>query len=415
MAKKNYNEDNAASGDLRDLAGLPKRVTFGENKKRLSGHVSAGRSHVEGDMAMGRGCVAALRASGEFDRATQGFHTYPARLHPEAARRLLEVLGGQTIGDPFCGGGTILVEGLIEGRRVFGSDLNPIATLVSTARTALLSQAQLESLDVLLRDIHAYAKQTLLDQRSVPLHPAILKYKSWYKPNCFQELAAIYDAIKAHPSSLTPLCQAIFSSLLVKYSLRASDTSNKVVHIPRKSGAVMQAFVSKSKEYIDQLANLQALVPADTPPAVITLADARRPGFEKVDTILTSPPYPGTYDYLPLQQLRQAWFDLTMRDASEIGSRRAFKTTRDAYTSWLKDTDAWVEAAARALVPGGRLAVVVGEGIQAGRSLKVAKPTMNAACKAGLDFVCSASVDRFDPATHAKKIEYVLVFEKAKG
>ncbi|MCL2326642.1 MAG: hypothetical protein FWC40_09140, partial [Proteobacteria bacterium] len=113
MAKKKYNEDIAASGDLRDLAGLPKHVTFGAQKKRLSGQVPAGRSHIDGDMAMGRACVAALRASGDFDRATQGFHTYPARLHPEAASRLLGVLGGQTLGDPFCGGGTVLVEGLI--------------------------------------------------------------------------------------------------------------------------------------------------------------------------------------------------------------------------------------------------------------------------------------------------------------
>ena len=113
-----------------------------------------------------------------------------------------------------------------------------------------------------------------------------------------------------------------------------------------------------------------------------------------------------------LQQLRQAWFDLDMRNEDEIGSRRSFKQTRAAYEKWLKDTDQWMAACAKALVRGGKMAVVVGEGMQGGRLLRVAKPTIAAAQKAGLSFVTSASVDRFDPATRMKKIEYILVFEK---
>ncbi len=410
MAKNRH--DIAPSGDLKDLKGLPKRVNLGENKKRISGQVDAGRAHIEGDLELGKKCVTALRSSGEFKRATQGFHSYPARLHPEAARLLLEALPGQTLADPFCGGGTLLVEGLISGRKVFGSDLNPIATLVSTARTALLSPEQLERLKQELNDIYLAAAKNMDNRRNVYLHPAILKYKSWYKSNCFDELAQLNDVIRNHNSELKPLFQAVFSSLVVKFSLRASDTSNKVVYIPRKNGAVLKAFRAKAHEYVEQLEELQTLVPPDTQAAQISLADARHPRFSKVDTIITSPPYPGTYDYLPLQQLRQAWFDLDMREKDEIGSRRSFKQVRAAYETWLKDTDQWVASAAKALVTGGRLAVVVGEGMQAGKLLRVAKPTINAAQKAGLKLVTSASVDRHDPATRMKKVEYILVFEK---
>lgn len=397
-----------------ELSGLPKNVNLGETKKRISGHVEAGHAHIEGDMELGKKCVTALRSNGEFKRATQGFHAYPARLHPEAGRLLIAALPGETLADPFCGGGTLLVEGLIAGRKVYGSDLNPVATLVSIARTALLSSEQLERLQCELDEVHRIAAQAMDENRHVFLHPAILKYKSWYKPNCFNELACLFDAIRQSTSELKPLMQAVFSSLVVKYSLRASDTSNKVVYIPRKNGVVLKAFKEKSKEYVAQLAELQKLVPPATQPAQISLADARHPGFESVDTIITSPPYPGTYDYLPLQQLRQAWFDLDMRENEEIGSRRAFKQVKAAYERWLKDTDRWVEACAKALVPGGHLAVVVGEGMQAGKTLRVAKPTLQAAEKAHLKFVTSASVDRHDPATKMKKIEYILVFEKEK-
>lgn len=408
---KNPNE-YLSRGDLQDLSGLPRRVNLGDAKKRISGQVNAGKAHIEGDLELGKKCVTALRSSGEFKRATQGFHSYPARLHPEAARLLLEALPGKTLADPFCGGGTLLVEALIAGRKVYGSDLNPVATLVSTARTALLSPEQLERLKSELDDIHAKAAQAMDEKRHVYLHPAILKYKSWYKTNCFDELACLYDAIRRSESELKPLMQAIFSSLVVKYSLRASDTSNKVVYIPRKNGTVLRAFKEKAKEYIEQLTELQTLVPPGTEQAQISLADARHPGFENVDTIITSPPYPGTYDYLPLQQLRQAWFNLEMREKEEIGSRRSFKQIKAAYAAWLKDTDTWILSCAKALISGGHLAVVVGEGMQAGKLLRVAKPTIQAAEKAKLTFVTSASVERFDPATKMKKIEYILVFKK---
>ncbi len=413
MQKRKYNEEVLTKGDLADLKGLPKKVNLGEQKRRISAQVEAGKAHIEGDESLGKLCVTALRTSGEFKRATQGFHTYPARLHPEAARLLLEALPGKSLGDPFCGGGTLLVEALIQGREVHGSDLNPVATLVATARTALLSSQQLNELEALFDSIHRTACASLDNKKRIFLPSSILKYKDWYKTQCFEELAALFDATRSVESELKPLCQAVFSSLVVKYSLRASDTSNKVVYIARKKGAVVDAYADKAREYLSQLRELQTLVPPGTNPADITLSDARFLRFHNVDTIITSPPYPGTYDYLPLQQLRQAWFDLDMNEDSEIGSRRSFKSKRNAYEGWLKDTDDWMASAANALAIGGKIAIVVGEGIQAGRSLKVAKPTMNAAQRAGLKFVCSASVDRKDPATNQKKIEYILVFEKS--
>lgn len=394
------------------LTGLPKRVSPGENKKRFSAQVDAGHAHIEGDMELGKKCVTALRSNGDFQRATQGFHSYPARLHPDAARLLLNALPGDALADPFCGGGTLLVEALIAGRKVYGSDLNPIATLVSTARTALLSPEQLDELQRLVEGIADEAEKNIADKKPVHLHDAILKYKSWYKPNCFEELTHLFGAIRASESELKPLLQAIFSSLVVKYSLRASDTSNKVVFIPRKNGAVLKAFRDKSREYLQQITELQTLVPPGTQPAQISLADARHPGFDRVDTIITSPPYPGTYDYLLLQQLRQAWFNLDMRSNQEIGSRRSFKQARAAYETWLKDTDSWVKACAKALLPNGHIAIVVGEGMHAGKLLRVANPTIHAAQKAGLEFITSAAVERKDPATKMKKIEYILVFKK---
>src|SRR5437870_178595 len=52
-----------------------------------------------------------------------GFHTYPARLHPLTAARLVTAFapaGGRVL-DPFCGSGTVLVESLVAGRAALGT------------------------------------------------------------------------------------------------------------------------------------------------------------------------------------------------------------------------------------------------------------------------------------------------------
>src|SRR5580704_18912045 len=48
-----------------------------------------------------------------------GFHTYPARMHPDTAARLVRAFAaeGETVLDPFCGSGTVLVEAMIARRR----------------------------------------------------------------------------------------------------------------------------------------------------------------------------------------------------------------------------------------------------------------------------------------------------------
>ena len=90
-----------------------------------------------GDEAMSELLAAALVMDGAVERATHGFHTYPARMHPDAAAALIAACPGP-VHDPFCGGGTVLVEGLLAGRETTGTDLSPIAVLVSGARTAPL-------------------------------------------------------------------------------------------------------------------------------------------------------------------------------------------------------------------------------------------------------------------------------------
>ena len=90
-----------------------------------------------------------------------GFHTYPARMHPATAARLVRALSGAgaTVLDPFCGSGTVLVEAMIAGRRAVGTDLNPIAVRLATLKTTLRDAPWLEALVIAARDVAAFADE----------------------------------------------------------------------------------------------------------------------------------------------------------------------------------------------------------------------------------------------------------------
>src|SRR5579884_1205581 len=71
---------------------------------------------------------------------THDYHRYPAKFIPQIAARLIKENSGKgdLICDPFVGSGTTLVEAIVNGRRMYGSDINPVAVLISKAKTTAI-------------------------------------------------------------------------------------------------------------------------------------------------------------------------------------------------------------------------------------------------------------------------------------
>ena len=135
-----------------------------------------------------------------------------------------------------------------------------------------------------------------------------------------------------------------------------------------------------------------------------------------VDIILTSPPYPGVYDYLPLQQIRHIWMSLAPAEAlcREIGSRRSFRSKgrSPALSEWLSDTDLWIKKQASGLNPNGVMLIVVGDGLVGGKLVDALYPTTESMKSAGLNIVARASADRPDHARNAIRIEHLVLGQK---
>lgn len=69
-------------------------------------------------------------------RFTHYLFRFPAKFHPPVARCLIKRYSkrGQTILDPFCGSGTLLVEALLSGRNAVGVDVDPVAAFISRVK-----------------------------------------------------------------------------------------------------------------------------------------------------------------------------------------------------------------------------------------------------------------------------------------
>jgi hypothetical protein len=72
---------------------------------------------------------------------THNFYRYPARFSPRFAAAAIQEFSqpGDLILDPYMGGGTTVVEGVVAGRRVVGNDLNSLAAFIAKAKVTALS------------------------------------------------------------------------------------------------------------------------------------------------------------------------------------------------------------------------------------------------------------------------------------
>lgn len=72
---------------------------------------------------------------------THGIHAYKGKFYPQLAKGLINQLSlppRAKILDPFCGSGTTLLEGHLNGYETYGCDLNPLAAQIASAKNSVI-------------------------------------------------------------------------------------------------------------------------------------------------------------------------------------------------------------------------------------------------------------------------------------
>lgn len=300
-----------------------------------------------------------------------GFHTYPARLHPTTASQLVTALTkeGDTVWDPFCGSGTVLVTTLEARRNALGSDLNPLAVMLTNAKIRMRSEEE-----IALLEKEATRGRAFADERRKKLARVSRRYGpadvQSFAPHVLCELDSLRTFVETDPAlkqTTRADLQLVLSAMLIKVSTKRADTSAERVEKRHYPGFAARFFQDKAREWAERLREFQKIRGKGSARAAICSATEAPPWkANTVNAIITSPPYAGTYDYVEHHAMRLRWLNLSDEtfQRKELGSRRRYSLIQDdssAARLYHDEMARCLATWARVLTPGAKIALVVAD------------------------------------------------------
>ena len=382
-----------------------------QRERRALSHVGGKVEQVGGSNEERRALEGALTVDSNEDSTqphVHGFHSYPARLHPLTARRLIEGLSrpGERVLDPFCGSGTVLVEARLLGRAALGVDVNPLAIELSELKANGPGAPWVPELVPLAKRVAEHA-----DERRLTKAGATMRYGdedvALFAPHVLLELDGLRDGIEhVDNRAVARALYLVLSAALTKVSARAGDTGRAEGPKRISSGYTTRFFVKKAQELAERLEAAAAYLPRRAPLARVVHGDARDlhvVGNGKVDLVVTSPPYPGVYDYVVHHRDRLRWLGLPEErfEEHEIGARRHARGIpfAPALGRFQSELGAALSELGRTLSARGSAVIVIADSVLANRAVFTDELVAGLAPSAGLALVASASQVR--PHVHA--------------
>jgi DNA modification methylase len=308
------------------------------------------------------------------ESAFSSIHWYPARFASQLPATLIGVLTepGQVVLDIFVGSGTTLVEAQRLGRDSIGIDINPVACLLSRAKTFAASA---NTVGKLVDDLKREAVQALsaMTPSDPDLPPGV--QPKWYNAAVRRDLARLWIVLQKYEGKEKILSDAAFSALLLPVCREtrhwgyvcdnSTPSGSHGADVLARYCETLDRFVEAYRDRdVDLLARFGNVAQAGK--SKIICGDARselaKLPASSIDLILTSPPYFGVSDYVKAQRLSMEWFSHTIEPLrqNEIGARskRHRNSAVEEYTS---DLATCFELAKRTLKPGGACVLIVGE------------------------------------------------------
>ena len=362
---------------------------------------------------------------------THGIHPYPAKFIPQIPNALIQELSsvGDTVGDIFCGSGTTLVEALTLKRNAVGVDANPLACLISSAKTTAVTEVDA----ALLADVRDRVKALGIELErgsekgahfvSDGWRPGYEKLDFWFPSEVVEELAEIRKTCMELPLGASRnLALVALSSIVVTVSRQDSDTR----YVRRDKGIVRgetcKRFARALESSLHVATEFTELV---EPRFSCTLSSSNLlnfPYIPQLDLMVCSPPYPNAYSYHLYHMTRMIWLgmDQPLFKREEIGSHRkyssksknaatveTFRTEFTSILSWLAGT----------LKQGGYACFVVGDSTLRGERINNADLISQAGQASGFSEVArlkrtmQSSKKSFNPAIGKIKSEDILILE----
>ena len=309
---------------------------------------------------------------------THGLHTYPAMMVSPISKNIIKIVSSfkkvEALFDPFCGSGTVLVEGMLAGiKNIYGNDINPLALFLSKVKTKSLDisdmQREREKLLLSITTVYKNFKKIIetIDDDIVKLgydltsqkgwgedagsilsdycykkniSVNIPKFKNigyWFKPKVIFELSVIKEEIKG----ITDLNIRDFMMLAFSETIRlVSNRRNgefKLFRMPKEKvqtfspdvflefSKILQRNIEKMALFVDELTShkycSEVKIYSNNACSLDDIPD------NSFDLIITSPPYGDsrtTVAYGEFSRLSLQWLDF--KDITETNIMKIDKS-----------------------------------------------------------------------------------------
>ena len=356
---------------------------------------------------------------------THSLHPYPAKFIPQIPNALIQELSsvGDTVGDIFCGSGTTLVEALTLKRNAVGVDANPLACLISKAKTAQQTASSLNELYELIRVVKEKMPEIGLNFKSKSWRPDYNKLNFWFEAHVIEELAEILGlcrCVKDGNALLLALCA--FSAIVVAVSNQDSDTRyvRRTKNILPKD--TFKRFIKSLESAIQSASEFSMFVEPRFSSVVVESSLLSAPEIEPLDLMVCSPPYPNAFSYHLYHMTRMIWLEMDQPQfkKDEIGSHRKYSLTgknRATEETFLDEFSAIMRWLSLKMKKGKYACFVVGNSTLKGKVINNADLISRAGEQAGfkevarLDRVLQSTKKSFNPTIGKIRTENILILE----
>lgn len=250
---------------------------------------------------------------------THSYYTYPAKFIPQLASRLIKDYSekGDIIVDTFMGSGTTIVEAIINERIGIGTDINPIAHLVSKVKTTPIADDDLvRNLNELYFKIQNNSRESLFNQAHNAAVPTNERLDFWYKPEQKEKLAGLLSRIsEVEHKDCQDFFLVCFAQILKSCSIWLQKSVKPTRDFTKKDIDPIDKFFAQAKTMLKKHREFNLLLSAKVRDnidkfRVVRCADSRNQpcGNGEASLVVTSPPYVTSYEYADLHQLPVLWF-----------------------------------------------------------------------------------------------------------
>ncbi len=293
--------------------------------------------------------------------STHGVFRFFGKFPPPIARHLIEEFTRphEWVLDPMMGSGTTAVEALELKRHAVVRDVSPLSTLLCRVKTRHVSKR-----DAALALSRVAERLDSFDLASLPA-PVDLRHAShWFLPETTVSLGRIRRAIDEEPDEpVRELLLTAFLSTVRRVSKATTQQGRLFLDVATAEPDAWPTFAARVERYAEAVASLPR---SHRSRLHIEQRDAKTaPESEaRFNLSITHPPYFNNYKYSSINSLELAWLGVSRQAIRGGEVREAFKVGKpERVADYVEDLASAVESVTRELVPGGILALMMGDTI----------------------------------------------------